>query len=124
MKIVTLKEFLKLPPLTIFCTYEPCIFGPLMTKGDTLNELDFIEASITDEVNSNTFGETIDLLDDAVEKGTTIKLEQYCYGRNGMLDRDGLFAIYEPEDLIGIINVLMSGGMAIDLHRKGVKNAV
>ena len=36
MKIVNLETFKLLPIGTVFMKYEPCIFGDLQVKGDTL----------------------------------------------------------------------------------------
>jgi hypothetical protein len=52
MKIVNLDTFITLPSGTLFAKYEPCVFGPLSVKYETLPEskdffaLDLIEVSL------------------------------------------------------------------------------
>lgn len=121
MKIVKLKEFLTYPPDTIFCEYSPCHFGELMLKGDTLDNgaPDFYEAQITCEVESSGSDEMFEILFDAEENGTSFKLDQNCYGRNGTYPEESqLYVVYEWDDLIGMATVLIKGATTVGCFKE------
>lgn len=94
MKIVTLQEFFKLPPGTIYSNYEPAICAGLFRKGDTCvlengECFDFFYASACAQCYSEVFTREVDLAP------TVDDIES----RWGLYDGDAQFAVYEPADL-------------------------
>ena len=87
MKIVGFYEFCSLPAGTVFSYYEPCVITGLYRKGDTIahdadGPSDFWESSIQAEcINGD--HPTVDDIE----------------SRWALYDRDAEFAVYEPEDI-------------------------
>lgn len=105
MKIVDRKTFLLLPAETLFMKYEPCIFGSLAIKGDTIGSNDFLVQYIDSVRAANTDDET-EILDAAQESGHSFELDLYCYGRDGEFLPNQLFAVFEPGDLATLVDRL------------------
>ena len=107
MKIIDLAEFRKLKPGTIFMKYEPCIFGDLGVKQDTLGERDFLYESITCELDYDSSDAMLDALTSAgVDSEVSLPMDFDATSRDGMFDDNQLFAIYEKQDVVGLIEKL------------------
>lgn len=106
MKIVDRKTFLELPADTLYSKYEPCWFGDIEIKGETTGLNDFVTQSIADAVRCNDSGEFSDILLAAQKTGESFSLDFDCAGRDGFYDDDQLFAIWEREDVIALIERL------------------
>ena len=105
MKIVDLKTFRKLPSNTLFSKYEPYVFDSLEIKGDTL-EHDFLTQSIHSSIDCLGSEEFVEKLDQAQETGESLEMDFDCQGRDGCFEKDQLFAIWEPDDVIDLIDQL------------------
>lgn len=99
MKIVDRKTFLALPAETLFSKYEPCVFGPLEIKGDTISQIDFFSQQIADSVRCHDSGEFNKILFDAEKNGTSFAMDFNLEGRDGLFDDNQLFAVWEPSDI-------------------------
>ena len=106
MKIVGLEEFLKLPEDTVFMKYKPCAFEELCAKMKTLPH-DFALCTLTTEVDSVSSDDMFNRLDEALEIGGSVKMDFHSNMRDGCFEKDQLFAIYEKEDVQGLINRLI-----------------
>lgn len=111
MKIVNKKEFYKLPEGTLYSEYDPCIFHSLFIKEATLynsdrDPIDYVEMDLIGNLDVQNSDEYIDTLDISEKTGNSFKLDFENYGRNGMYQDDQLYAVYEKEDIEGLINVL------------------
>lgn len=104
MKIVDRKTFLSMPAGTVFSTFEPHVFGELMIKGDSYTN-DFVEQPIADAIESFNSYQFYDKLNAAIRDGTSLTMDFDCAGRNGLFD-DGLFAVWEPQDVQALIKRL------------------
>lgn len=105
MKIVNREQFLALPPGTLFSKFSPQYFEHLSIKGDTWTN-DFLVQEIADAVdasNSEEFGNVLDL---AVEHGSSFKLDLDNMGRDGCFDEGQLFAVWERQDVEKLIDRL------------------
>jgi hypothetical protein len=105
MKIVDLPTFRALPENTLFSKYEQCCFGHLSIKGETL-PTDFLSQELSDPIAGENSHEIVDTLIRATKTGESIKLDLNSQGRDGLFDRDQLFAVWEPEDVRSLINRL------------------
>ena len=105
MKIVDRKTFLSLPGEVLFSRYEPCVFDPLEIKGQTL-ENDFLTTRINDAIDCIDSSEFIDFLDCAEETGISLPLNFESTERDGCHDDDQLYAVWEPKDVIQLIERL------------------
>ena len=103
MKIVDRKTFLAMPAGVLYSNYMPCVFGDLSIKGDTVAGIDFYVQQIADAVKCNDSGEFADVLFDAATNGTSFALDFECEGRDGMFGEHQLFAVWEPQDVAGLI---------------------
>jgi hypothetical protein len=106
MKIVDRKTFLALPAGVLYSKYEPCIFGDLNIKGDTVGLGDFSTQEIADAVRCNDSEEFADILFSAAKTGGSFSMDFDCEGRDGLFDGNQLFAIWEPADVAALIERL------------------
>lgn len=106
MKIVNLEEFRKLPEGIIFCKCAPDYLGCPQVKGKTL-DADFVCASLTDNIYFESHsGEIADIFDKAINNGTEFRLDFDSFGRDGLYEKDQLFAIYDKLDITQFITAL------------------
>lgn len=104
MKIVDRKTFLSLPPDTLFSKFEPCVFGELSIKGETIGEdVDFYSQSIADSLDWDYFLDFMDICSRAKETGESIKMDFDSPSRDGLFEENQLFAIWETEDVKALI---------------------
>lgn len=106
MKIVDRKTFIAMPANTLFSKYEPCFFGPLEIKGESIGEIDFYVQQIADAVDANNTEEFSEILFDAEENKASFKMDLHCEGRDGLFDDNQLFAVWEHDDVIALIERL------------------
>lgn len=85
--------------------YHPCIFEALSVKGDTLPPRDFTLAELSAPVYATDSGDHSAKLFDAEENGASLQLYFDCYWRDGCFEDNQLFAVYEKDDLAGLIEM-------------------
>ena len=112
MKIVSRATFLAMPAGTVFSKYEPCAFGDLMVKTDTIiiadspSGGDFRFTSVSDAIDSYSSGDFADKLFDAADHGTSVAMDFHIQARDGDFDPGQLFAVWEKADVLGLIGRL------------------
>ena len=106
MKIVNLEKFRSLPEGTVFMKYEPCVFGDLSVKGETWQH-DWLYSNITYNIDCVSSDDFSNKLDDAENNGASLQMDFDCFSRDGCFDRDQLFAVYEKDDIDGLIERLI-----------------
>lgn len=119
MKILDLDEFLKLPSGTIYTKYAPCAFEDLCMKGETTGG-DFFCVSLTAEVElgPGKFRDTTLL--SAERLGCSVPMDFNSVGRDGFLNPDELFAVWDQEDINGLIDKLTESTKRI-VNREGAE---
>lgn len=106
MKILNLKEFRALPSGTVFMKYVPAAFGPLLIKGETI-ECDFFYTNVTCEADADNSSIMMDMLDKAeADSDYSVPMNFEVEGRDGLYEKEQLFAVYEQDDLYGLLNAL------------------
>jgi len=108
MNILNREKFLALPPGVLFCKYEPCVFGPLCIKDTNCDENDFFYLDIANAVDVNSTEDFLDQMTEAKDKGVSVRTNFDCVSRDGLFDNDQLFAVWESEDVLGLIKKLMA----------------
>ncbi|WP_443700128.1 hypothetical protein [Pseudomonas sp.] len=105
MKILKRQEFLATPNGTVYQEYEPCVFGPMRIKYDRIGSNDFVVQDLAEcAIESKGSGNASDLLFDAEENGTSLKMDFDSCGREGLLPgEDALYAVWEPADIQAIM---------------------
>jgi hypothetical protein len=119
MKIINRTEFLALEPGVVFTKYsEYGSFGELCVRGASYDNYpgDFEYQSFI-EVRSGNSYELVDKLYKAETSGDSFSLNFNRYNRDGLYDVNQKFAIFEKEDLLGLINLLSSLPMVKDSHK-------
>jgi hypothetical protein len=108
VKIVKRIDFVKLPPETVYCEYEPHIFGELLIKGDTLSTSnDWFYQDIVSSFDVNDSGERSARLYQSAETGESVPMDFDCQSRDGCFDPDDrLYAVWEPQDVQHLVNRL------------------
>jgi hypothetical protein len=123
MKIVTRGELLCMPEETIFCSFNPETyeFGHISIKGEIATrrrfagvingeeywEDDFYVQPLygLDAVDSEHSIQSMDILDDAM-KGSAFSFDLYTPGVGDDGNEYSLYAIWENEDILGLISRL------------------
>lgn len=107
MRIVDRATFFTLPKGTVYAKYMPCVFEDLCIKDDTgVGYNDWYYQQIVDAVESESSNEWADKLHDAEVNGTSMPMDFDCTGRDGLYEDDQLFAVWEPQDVRGLIHRL------------------
>jgi len=107
MKIVNLETFLKLPKGTVFSKFNPMCFEGLKIKGDSLESMDFTYQDLIGNVETESSDQFIDFCILAQKSEKSLSLDFYCPERDGQMENEQLFAVYELDDLAGLINRLL-----------------
>jgi hypothetical protein len=105
MKIINRPAFLKLPAGTVYSKWEPCVFGELLIKGDTLPTApDWFYQSIADAIDHTGSSDFSDKLFAAAETGESLRMDFACEGRDGCFESDDqMFAVWERADVEALI---------------------
>lgn len=107
MRIVDRATFFTLPKGTVYAKYMPCVFEDLCIKDDTgVRYNDWYYQQIVDAVESESSNEWADKLFDAQENGTSMPMDFDCTTRDGLYEDGQLFAVWEPQDVRGLIHRL------------------
>jgi len=119
VRIVDRKTFLQLPAGTLFSKFAPDYFEDLCIKGETWWHRDedaahdFLYQSINDAIRCNSSEDFSNQLDLAREFGQSIPLDLDCTSRDGLYDKEQLFAVWERADveqlLVRLENALGDG---------------
>ncbi len=110
MRIVNLKAFLALPSGTVFSKYEPCVFGPINVKGDSIGEIYFFTWDLAGSIKANGTDEFVERLHRAEKSGEELETDFNQEVRDGMFQDDQLFAVYSKEDVAKMIARLEAEG--------------
>jgi len=109
MRIVTRKQFMKLPIGTVFSYYEPCVFRDLLIKvsDDKQWPTDFLYDDLIGAVKnkgSDDFSEKCRRM----ELGESLPVDFEYTGREGLFEDEQLFAVYEKDDVEQLIKRLQN----------------
>ena len=105
MRIVEYDTFVKLPKGTMYCETEPCVFGEIQIKHETINEgKDWFYSSLQSNISYE--DHFIDSYDKCIRE--EVDLDFDIIQRDGMFDYDRKFAIYSQKDIQDMINKLQS----------------
>ena len=105
MIIVNYDTFVKLPKCILYCEVEPCVFGEVRIKEETINDGNdwfFSDLTSNPTYDSDICGEAYD----PMVKGIDIKPNFNVQTRDGMFDYDRMFLIYSKEDIQLMIDKL------------------
>lgn len=109
MRVYTRKEFLKLPPGTLYCSGQDWAFGPMSVKADSLvydipgGANDFVCLELND-IEAASDAEISDRSAAMIHRGASFPMAS-SYGRDGMYEEDEIYLVYEPEDLDRLIEI-------------------
>ena len=124
MKIVNRETFLALPAGTLYATYQPCIFGDLMIKDESVEDasgkpIDFWKQELIPWFEtSRDSGAWIDALT-SIEAGGQSPVFDFDYpSRDGLFEESQLFAVFEKRDVEALLarlnQALVDGYSAVD----------
>lgn len=106
MRIITQAEFLKLPGGTLYSKYTPSSFDGLCIKAQTEGDNDFVCMDLVGNIEARDDVDFLTKCDEAVNEGAELKLDFEAYGRDGMFDKEQLFAVYSRKDIFNLIDTL------------------
>ncbi len=107
MKVLTRKQFMQTPRETVFSYFAEISFTDLMIKTSDINdsEIDFDFDDIVGAVESEDSGDFFDKCME-MKSGASKKMDFNYTGRDGMFDEDQMYAVYEKEDVVKLIERL------------------
>jgi hypothetical protein len=109
VRIVTREQLMAEPIGTLYCHYEPRVFGQILIKGETLwpeeegYSGDWYEQQLVELGDSREMDEK---LTSAEDHGKPFDLEFDLPCRDGEFDHDQLYAIFEEKDHQELLNRL------------------
>lgn len=106
MKILNRKQFLALENDVLYSKYEPCIFQNPCIKHQSLNSNDFVYQSLVDAIDSSSSDDWANKLFNAEQESISLNMNFDCAGRDGCFDDNQLFAVWEKEDVLALIEKL------------------
>ena len=109
MYIVDRQTFIEHPEGTLFSEFEPNIFGPLCIKGCSIvfeDGNDFCYQEIADALYYTHSGDLHDKLTEAVDRGTQLKMDFHCEGRDGCFEYNQPYAVWDKQDVQQLIDRL------------------
>lgn len=111
MRIVNRKTFLSMPSNTVYSISdwkENCpssSITDLLIKGDTVADADYYEQEVPDFDYENS-DDKFEAIEESVKNGKSLKTDFYVEQRNAMFDEYQMYAIWEKEDIEGLIERL------------------
>lgn len=111
MRIVSKQEFYKLPKGTICAKYEPQVLGEPFIKLEVWydadgNPFEYLEQPLWGWVESDGSANESRILHNAEITGASFKMDYEVSTRDGMFDKKQMYAVWEEEDVQGVINLL------------------
>jgi len=103
MKIINRDQFLDMPANTVYFEFEPCVFGPMRIKGDTIGNDWFYTDICSFDGDKEMF---FDIYDDMIQTGRSQPLDMDVEGRDGTFDCDQMYAVLDNEDIKHLIGHL------------------
>ena len=101
MKIVDRATFLAMPEGTLFSKFDPHVFGPLAIKGESTAH-DFWVQYLDGPLKANGTEEWVDAIDRALA-GADVEIDLDVEARDGLYDKDQLFAVWSPDEVRSLI---------------------
>jgi len=98
MRIVSLEQFLAMPPGTLFAKYEPQMFGELRVKGESIPAAsDFFYRPLW-SVAAGSSEELYVAMRDAVAVGEDVEITVDCEERDGLFVYHQLYAVFSDDE--------------------------
>lgn len=113
MKIVKREEFLKMRSGIIYSDFEPFVFNGLKIKLDSIDDgkgnfIDFFYQDLIGNVDMGDSCDFINKIDDSMKNGSSFPLDFDCIQRDGLFEKEAMYAVYSLTDLLGLTSRLMS----------------
>lgn len=124
MKLVNRTNFLKMLPGVLFAKFSGTdTFGELCIKERTLNDCDFCYQRLVSSLEARDTGEFYETLEAAQTEVKTsgvasLALDLHCGDRDGFMDADQLFVVYDEGEIEALIDMLTECVGADALERK------
>ena len=113
MKIVSRKQLMALPPGTVYHDWEPCNWGTMKIKRDTIPVEDGYSGDwwlvLVPQLDVDDFGQEVEVTDLMVANGTSHAVDLVVPQRDGCFDHEQMYAVWERSDVEALIKVLQSG---------------
>lgn len=106
MRVVQYNEFIKLPSGTVFCEWEPCIRRELKVKGESIDNIDYIEMELRGDFKSEVCLDPYLEACDRLEKGEEVRAEFDSFGRDGLYDHNRKYVVYDKQDIEDLLNYI------------------
>ena len=99
-----------MPAYTLFSKYEPCVFYELNIKMNTIGDDDFVYQPIAQSVALHGDKDFYSTLDAALNNGESLNVDLDCFSRDGEFKKHQVFAVWELNDLVGLVEILNKCG--------------
>jgi hypothetical protein len=107
MKMMKLDDFLKMPNGTVFQKYESHQFGQIQILGERVGTRDFLSnESLEMPIGGEGLDEELGAIETMIATGSSHPVQFDDYARDGYLKEDQIYAVWEKDDLTGLIAML------------------
>ena len=106
-----------MPAGTVYSKFEPNVLGEIEIKGESTDTGDFWSQGIADAIKCTGDIGLDYALFQATYEGASIELDFHCVHRDGLRDKDQMFAVWEHYEVMQLIGRLCK---ALDDSMKGV----
>jgi hypothetical protein len=107
MRLVDLPTFLAMPAGTVYAKYEPCVFGELAIKDDSVPASDPVTWYLQDLIpwfeGCNESMGYFDALESMQRGEETPPLDYDITSKDGLYEREQLFAVFERRDVEALV---------------------
>jgi DNA relaxase NicK len=105
MRIVDLQTFMSMPDGTIFAKAKKYLHESLSIKVQSLNG-DFLYQSLSMYQYDSKNEDNMQVLYDLENKGRIVEMNYDCCNRDGLFEKDELFAVLDRDDVVKLITRL------------------
>lgn len=102
MRIIKFNDFIKLPANTVYCEFDVG-FSNLYVKMDSIGDDDFFYKDLLQNIDVKNSDEFMDFIE---TRDKDISMDFDTVSRDGMFDYSREFAIFDNDDIKGLIKVL------------------
>lgn len=106
MKIVDLATFLALPPGTLYAKYQPCVFGELAIKEESMPPTWWLQDLVPWFEGASDSGAYFDILDTIDAGQPSPPMDFDCTVKDGLYDKEQRFAVFDRPDVEALISRL------------------
>jgi len=108
MKILDRKQFLALPSGVLYSKFQYCRIDGLYMKYETKGDVDWVYQTLIDTPLSfkDDYSDVYEIYEKSHKEGKSFEMDYENTARDGLYEEEQLFAVYEKDDVMKLIQFL------------------